>query len=202
MHQACALRREGHREVISFSPKVFVPVTRLCRDACGYCTFAKSPREVDSPFLSPDEILDIAHEGAQAGCSEALFTLGDHPEQRYRVAMTALEERGHKSTVGYLAEVARLVQQKTGLLVHINAGILSADEIGLMRRVSVSQGLMLESASTRLCQKGGPQYGCSSKQPHVRIEMIAAAGEQAPSDLLQLPRSVAVSHAVEERAGR
>ena len=90
MHQACAFRREGHGDVISFSPKVFVPVTRLCRDACGYCTFAKSPREVDGAFLSPDEILDIAHKGAQAGCSEALFTLGDHPEQRYRVAMTAL----------------------------------------------------------------------------------------------------------------
>ena len=179
MHQACASRREGHGDVISFSPKVFVPVTRLCRDACGYCTFAKSPREVDGAFLSPDEILNIAHEGAQAGCSEALFTLGDHPEQRYRVAMTALKERGHKSTVDYLADVAGLVQKKTGLLVHINAGILSADEIALMRRVSVSQGLMLESASTRLCQKGGPHYGCSSKQPHVRVEMIAAAGEQA-----------------------
>jgi len=177
--QACALRREGHGEVISYSPKVFIPVTRLCRDACGYCTFAKSPRAVNSAFLSPQEILSIAREGGEAGCTEALFTLGDRPEQRYRVARIALEALGHESTVSYLAEVAGLVQEETGLLVHINAGILSLEEIALMRRVSLSQGLMLESASMRLAQKGGPHYGCASKHLDARIDMIAAAGEQA-----------------------
>jgi FO synthase len=179
MDQACALRRQGHGDVISFSPKVFIPVTRLCRDACGYCTFAKSPRAVPSPFLSPDQILDIARQGAEAGCIEALFTLGDRPEQRYRVAQAALAAFGHETTVSYLSEVARLVLQETGLLVHLNAGILSADEIARMRRISVSQGLMLESTSTRLCEKGGPHYGCASKLPAGRIAMIEAAGQQA-----------------------
>jgi FO synthase len=179
MDQTCALRRQGHGDVISFSPKVFIPVTRLCRDACGYCTFAKSPRAVASPFLSPEQILDIARQGAAAGCTEALFTLGDRPERRYRIARAVLAAFGHETTISYLSEVARLVQHETGLLVHLNAGILSADEIARMRRVSLSQGLMLESTSMRLCEKGGPHYGCASKSPAVRIAMIEAAGQQA-----------------------
>jgi FO synthase len=179
MDQACDLRRQGHGELVSFSPKVFIPVTRLCRDACGYCTFAKSPRAVANPFMSPDEILDVARRGAEAGCTEALFTLGDRPEQRYRVAQDALVALGHETTNGYLEEMARLVQREAGLLVHLNAGILAADEIARMRRISVSQGLMLESTSTRLGQKGGPHYGCASKLPAVRIAMIEAAGQRA-----------------------
>ena len=179
MDRACALRRQGHGERISFSPKVFIPVTRLCRDVCGYCTFAKSPRAVSSLFMLQDEILSVAREGARAGCTEALFTLGDHPERRYRKAKNALAALGHASTVSYLAAVAGLVQKETGLLVHINAGILSSQELALLRSVSVSHGLMLESVSKRLCEKGGPHYGCSSKEPRVRIEAIAAAGEQS-----------------------
>jgi len=179
MDKACDLRRQGHGELVSFSPKVFIPVTHLCRDACGYCTFAKSPRAVANPFMSPDEILDVAQRGAEAGCTEALFTLGDRPEQRYRVAQDALVALGHETTNSYLEEMARLVQREAGLLVHLNAGILAADEIARMRRVSVSQGLMLESTSKRLGQKGGPHYGCASKLPAVRIAMIEAAGQRA-----------------------
>ena len=102
MDRACDLRRQGHGELVSFSPKVFIPITHLCRDACGYCTFAKSPRAVANPFMSPDEILDVARRGAEAGCTEALFTLGDRPEQRYRVAQDALVALGHETTNGYL----------------------------------------------------------------------------------------------------
>jgi FO synthase len=178
MDEAVALRRLGHGDVISFSPKVFVPVTRLCRDACGYCTFAKSPRAVAGPYLAPAEILALARRGVEMGCTEALFTLGDRPEQRYRVAAAALKELGHVSTVDYLAEVASLVQRETGLLVHVNAGIMAADEIALMRRVSASQGIMLETSAARLGQKGGAHFGCASKVPAVRIDMIARAGEQ------------------------
>jgi FO synthase len=179
MDEAVALRRSGHGDVVSFSPRVFVPVTRLCRDACGYCTFAKSPHAVASSYLSPNEILALARRGAEMGCTEALFTLGDRPEQRYRVAAAALKELGHDTTVDYLADVASLVQDETGLLVHVNAGIMAADEIARMRRVSASQGIMLETSAARLGQKGGPHFGCASKVPPVRIDMIARAGALA-----------------------
>ncbi|HEU5018295.1 MAG TPA: 5-amino-6-(D-ribitylamino)uracil--L-tyrosine 4-hydroxyphenyl transferase CofH [Pseudolabrys sp.] len=179
MEQATALRREGHGRLISFSPKVFIPLTHLCRDACGYCTFAKPPRALKAPFMSPADVLKIARQGAEAGCTEALFTLGDRPEQRYRVAQEALEALGHKTTFSYLAEVSALVQKETGLLAHVNAGIMSLDEIALLRSASVSQGLMLESTSARLTARGGPHDGCASKEPATRIAMIAAAGEQA-----------------------
>ncbi|MGB7256445.1 MAG: 5-amino-6-(D-ribitylamino)uracil--L-tyrosine 4-hydroxyphenyl transferase CofH, partial [Pseudolabrys sp.] len=164
---------------ISFSPKVFIPLTQLCRDACGYCAFAKPPRALERPYLTADDVLQIARQGAAAGCTEALFTLGDRPEQRYRLASKALADMGHETTVGYLAAMAALVQKETGLLAHINAGIMSRDEIAALRRMSASQGIMLESASDRLTHKGGAHFGCASKRPAVRIEMIEAAGEQA-----------------------
>jgi FO synthase len=179
MEEAVELRRAGHGDTVSFSPKAFIPLTQLCRDACGYCTFAKSPREVPKPYLTSDEVLRIARKAANAGCSEALFTLGDRPEQRYRAASDALSALGHETTVEYLAAMAALVQKETGLLAHINAGILSSAEIAALRRVSVSQGIMLESTSERLTQKGGAHFGCASKQPAVRIAMIEAAGELA-----------------------
>src|SRR4051794_15503231 len=147
MEEASALRRQGHGHALSFSPKVFIPLTELCRDACGYCTFAKPPRAVPNPYLRLDQVLEIARKGADANCSEALFTLGDRPEQRYSVAASALAELGHERTPQYLAEIASEVQQRTGLLAHINAGIMSVDEMALMRSVSVSQGIMLESIS-------------------------------------------------------
>ena len=177
MSQARGLRENGHGDVISYSRKVFIPLTRLCRDSCAYCTFATIPKEVPAPYLPPDEVLAIADAGRNAGCHEALFTLGDKPELRYQAARDALDRLGFASTVDYLAAMCELVVNRTGLLPHVNAGVMTAAEIGRLRRVSVSQGIMLESASERLCRRGGPHYGSPDKAPRVRLAMIAQAGE-------------------------
>jgi FO synthase len=175
---AQVLGREGHRKVVSYSRKVFIPLTRLCRDVCGYCTFATTPRKVGTAYLSPDEVLAIARAGRAAGCHEALFTLGDKPELRYAAARTALTRLGHASTVEYLAAMCELVLAETGLLPHVNAGVMTQDEIAALRRVSVSQGIMLESVAQRLCEPGGPHFGSPDKDPQVRFAMIEAAGRQ------------------------
>jgi FO synthase len=146
LEAARALGREGHGNVISYSRKVFIPLTRLCRDVCGYCTFAVSPRQAGTAYLSPDEVLAIARAGRAAGCREALFTLGDKPELRYEAARSALDRLGHASTIEYLIAMCELVLRETGLLPHVNAGIASEAEIAALRRVSVSQGIMLETA--------------------------------------------------------
>jgi FO synthase len=174
--QACG--RDGHGNVISYSRKVFVPLTRLCRDVCGYCTFAATPRQVAAAYLSPDEVLAIARAGRAAGCREALFTLGDKPELRYAAARTALRRLGYESTVEYLTAMCELVLAETGLLPHVNAGVMTEDEIATLRRVSVSQGIMLESVAQRLCEPGGPHFGSPDKDPQVRLAMIEAAGRQ------------------------
>ncbi len=179
LSQAQAASRSVHGAVVTYSPKVFIPLTRLCRDSCGYCTFASSPKRVPSAYLSVDEVLDIARAGAKAGCHEALFTLGDRPEQRYAAAREALAAMGFPSTVAYLVHVCRRVLDETGLLPHVNAGLLSADEMLALRAVSVSQGLMLESISPRLGERGGPHQGCLTKEPHARLEMIEQAGRLA-----------------------
>ncbi|EJW12352.1 7,8-didemethyl-8-hydroxy-5-deazariboflavin synthase [Rhodovulum sp. PH10] len=176
--QARALRDQGHGRTIGYSRKVFVPLTRLCRDVCAYCTFAAVPGEVPAAYLTPDQVLEIARAGAKLGCKEALFTLGDKPELRYRSAREALAARGHATTVDYVEEMCRLVLEETGLLPHVNAGVMTEDEIARLRRVSVSQGIMLESVSPRLFARGGPHYGSPDKDPAVRLEMIAAAGRQ------------------------
>jgi FO synthase len=175
---ARALGRAGHGNVISYSRKVFIPLTRLCRDVCGYCTFAATPRQVGSAYLSPDEVLAIARAGRAAGCREALFTLGDKPELRYAAARTALRKLGHASTVEYLAAMCELVLAETGLLPHVNAGVMSEDEIAALRRVSVSQGIMLETIAARLGEPGGSHFGSPDKDPLVRLAMIDAAGRQ------------------------
>src|ERR1043166_630808 len=175
---AQALGREGHGNVISYSRKVFIPLTRLCRDVCGYCTFATTPRKVGAAYLTPDEVLAIARAGRAAGCHEALFTLGDKPELRYAAARTALSRLGYTSTAEYLAAMCELVLTETGLLPHVNAGVMSEDEIAALRRVSVSQGIMLESVSQRLCEPGGAHFGSPDKDPQVRLAMIEAAGRQ------------------------
>ncbi|HML14154.1 MAG TPA: 5-amino-6-(D-ribitylamino)uracil--L-tyrosine 4-hydroxyphenyl transferase CofH [Xanthobacteraceae bacterium] len=175
---ARTLGREGHGSVVSYSRKVFIPLTRLCRDVCGYCTFATSPRRLAAAYLSPDEVLAIARAGAAAGCHEALFTLGDKPELRYPAARTALARLGYPSTVDYLAAMCERVLSETGLLPHVNAGVMSEGEIAALRRVSVSQGIMLESVSQRLCEPGGPHFGSPDKDPEVRLAMIEAAGRQ------------------------
>jgi FO synthase len=176
--RARELGRLGHGDVISYSRKVFIPLTRLCRDVCGYCTFAKVPREVGAVYLGPDEVLDIARAGQAAGCREALFTLGDKPELRYAAARGALRRLGYKTTVEYLAAMCELVIRATGLLPHVNAGVMTEDEVAALRRVSVSQGIMLESVAARLCEPGGPHFGSPDKDPQVRLAMIEAAGRQ------------------------
>ena len=176
MARAAELRDQGHGRVVSYSPKVFIPLTKLCRDVCHYCTFAQPPRPGQRAYLSIDEVLDVARAGAEAGCHEALFTLGDKPELRYKVARDELKELGHASTLSYLREAAQAVLHETGLLPHMNPGVMTQAELEDLRPVSVSQGLMLESSSTRLCEKGGPHYGSPDKKPQVRLESIAAAG--------------------------
>ncbi|MBN9600265.1 MAG: 5-amino-6-(D-ribitylamino)uracil--L-tyrosine 4-hydroxyphenyl transferase CofH [Afipia sp.] len=178
--QAAAARRDlAHGDQVSYSRKVFIPLTQLCRDVCHYCTFAHPPRAGEKAFLSIDEMVAIAEAGKAAGCKEALFTLGDKPELRYRVAREELEALGHPTTLSYLAEAAREVFRRTGLLPHINPGLMSGEDIAALRRVSVSQGIMLESVSERLMQKGAAHHGSPDKQPAARIETIRLAGEYA-----------------------
>src|SRR5437764_3736675 len=147
---ASQLRDSVHHNRISYSRKVFIPLTQLCRDVCHYCTFAHPPVRGQRAYLSRDEVLAIARAGAEAGCKEALFTLGDKPERRYKVAVRELAALGHETTLSYLAEMAEMVLRETGLLPHVNPGILTEKDIALLRRVSVSQGIMLETISTRL----------------------------------------------------
>ncbi|MBK6960086.1 MAG: 5-amino-6-(D-ribitylamino)uracil--L-tyrosine 4-hydroxyphenyl transferase CofH [Gammaproteobacteria bacterium] len=177
--QAAALRDRGHGPLLSYSRKVFIPLTHLCRDVCHYCTFATTPSRIAKPFMTPDEVLEIARQGATAGCHEALFTLGDKPELRYEVARRALAELGHATTLEYLVAMARLVFEETGLLPHLNPGVMARDELAAGRAVSVSQGIMLESSAARLGAKGGPHHGSPDKVPQVRLDCIAAAGELA-----------------------
>ena len=174
---AAKLRDTGHGGLISYSRKVFIPLTQLCRDVCHYCTFAHPPRKGERAYLNRDEILAIARAGDAAGCHEALFTLGDKPELRYRAAREELAALGHETTLSYLAEMAGLVLKETGLLPHLNPGLLTRDDLDSLRKVSVSQGIMLESASDRLSLRGGPHFGSPDKLPARRLATIAAAGE-------------------------
>jgi FO synthase len=179
MRVAAGLRDAGHGGLISYSRKVFIPLTQLCRDVCHYCTFAHPPRRGERVYLDREQVLAIARAGAKAGCHEALFTLGDKPELRYRAAREELAALGHETTLSYLAEMARLVLTETGLLPHLNPGLLTRDDLDALRKVSVSQGIMLESASERLSRRGGPHFGSPDKQPARRLATIAAAGEAA-----------------------
>jgi len=176
MAEARALRR-GH--LVTYSPKVFIPLTTLCRDVCGYCTFARPPRRGERAYLPIEDVLEIARSGAAAGCTEALFTLGDKPELRYRVAREELASLGFASTIEYLAHCARRVLEETGLLPHLNPGVMSRQELKLLRPVSASMGIMLETVSDRLSEKGGPHWASPDKVPAVRLETIRLAGELA-----------------------
>ena len=177
MAEAASIRDQAHGRNISYSRKVFIPLTKLCRDVCHYCTFAERPRAGHAAFLSADEVLAIARAGAAAGCTEALFTLGDKPELRYRAAREALDALGHGSTIAYLAAMGALVLKETGLLPHMNPGVMTRDEIASLRAVSASQGIMLETAAARLCEPGGVHHGSPDKHPAVRLETIRLAGE-------------------------
>src|SRR5690349_15441487 len=177
--EARALRERGHGRLVTYSPKVFVPLTTLCRDVCHYCTFAKPPRRGQRAFMRLDEVLDVARAGAAAGCREVLFTLGDKPELRYRAAREELAELGCSSTLEYLERAARLVLEETGLLPHLNPGVLTRADFELLRPVSASMGIMLETVSDRLSQRGGPHFGSPDKLPAARLETLRLAGELA-----------------------
>jgi 7,8-didemethyl-8-hydroxy-5-deazariboflavin synthase CofH subunit/7,8-didemethyl-8-hydroxy-5-deazariboflavin synthase CofG subunit len=176
MARAAARRDAAHGARITFSPKVFIPLTMLCRDKCGYCTFAKPPAHLVSPYLELDEVLAIARRGAELGCHEALFTLGEAPEERYPDAAAWLAARGYTSTVDYLVAAAAAVLAETGLLPHANAGALSEDELVRLRAVSPSQGMMIETLAERLGEPGGPHAGAPDKTPARRLATLEAAG--------------------------
>ncbi len=176
---AAAVRDAAHGSRVTYSPKVFIPLTRLCRDVCHYCTFATAPSRLAAPYLGLDEVLGIARAGARAGCHEALFTLGDRPEARYRIAREWLDAQGFASTLEYLAVAAEAVLEETGLLPHVNPGVMDREALARLRAVSVSAGLMLESAADRLCERGGPHFGSPDKRPAVRLETTRLAGELA-----------------------
>jgi FO synthase len=175
--EARRLRDEGHGPLVTYSPKVFVPLTTLCRDVCGYCTFARPPRRGERAYLTLDEVLAIARAGAAAGCHEALFTLGDKPELRYRVARDELRALGCETTLEYLAVAARTVLDETGLLPHLNPGLMTAGDLRELRRVSVSMGIMLETTAERLAARGEAHWASPDKLPAARLATIAAAGE-------------------------
>jgi FO synthase len=179
LEPARRLREEGKGPLVTYSPKVFIPLTKLCRDVCHYCTFAAPPRRGERAYLSGDEVLDIARAGAAAGCREALFTLGDKPELRYAAARRELAELGCGTTIDYLARMCRLVLDETGLLPHANPGVMTRDELTLLREVSVSQGIMLETAAKRLSERGGPHFGSPDKLPAARLQTLRLAGELA-----------------------
>jgi FO synthase len=160
---------------VTYSPKVFIPLTMLCRDRCGYCTFAKAPARLDSPYLTPAEVLAIAVKGAEVGCHEALFTLGEAPEERYPLARSWLSEHGYASTVDYLVAMCRLVLDETGLLPHANAGALDAADLAKLRAVSPSQGMMIETLRADLAA----HRGAPDKAPERRLATLEAAGELA-----------------------
>jgi FO synthase len=175
--EARAVREQARDRVVTYSPKVFVPLTKLCRDVCHYCTFAHPPRRGERAFMTLEEVLEVARSGAGAGCREALFTLGDKPELRYRVARDELAALGCSTTVEYLERAARAVLDETGLLPHLNPGVLGAGDYERLRPVSASMGLMLESVSERLLRRGGPHFGSPDKQPAARLRALRLAGE-------------------------
>ncbi|MEC9346358.1 MAG: 5-amino-6-(D-ribitylamino)uracil--L-tyrosine 4-hydroxyphenyl transferase CofH [Pseudomonadota bacterium] len=175
--EAAALRDSVHHDTITFSRKVFIPLTHLCRDVCHYCTFAEPPKKGTAAYLTPEQVLEIARAGQRAGCNEALFTLGDKPELRYRAAADGLKALGHDTTLSYLRAMAERVYSETGLLPHLNPGLMDDADLASLREVSVSMGIMLESASPRLMQRGLPHFGSPDKDPAARLACIERAGK-------------------------
>ncbi len=173
---AAELRDESFLNLVTYSKKIFIPLTHLCRDVCHYCTFAQTPSKLDNPYMSLDAVLEVARHGAELGCKEALFTLGEKPELRYRAAREWLAEHGYATTLAYLHDAAKAVFEQTGLLPHVNPGNMTPDELAFLRPVSPSMGIMLESASDRLTEKGMPHYGSPDKVPAVRLQTLADAG--------------------------
>jgi FO synthase len=170
--QAFARARDAHGYVVTYSPKVFIPLTKLCRDRCGYCTFAQAPAHVESPYMGLDEVMAVAQAGREAGCTEALFTLGERPELRYDEAARWLAARGYQSTVDYVANAAQMVLESTGLLPHANAGALYRNELAQLRTVAASQGMMIESLADLAAHRLAPD-----KEPQRRLDTLRFAGE-------------------------
>jgi len=176
IEEASFIRDKGHGSLITYSPKVFIPLTHLCRDVCHYCTFAKTPKKLTTPYMSLEEVVNSAKNAEALGCKEALFTLGERPELRYSTARKALKEMGYSKTLDYLREAAEAVIENTGLLPHLNPGCMTLEEIEELRPVAASMGMMLESSSKRLCEKGGPHYGSPDKDPEKRLTTLDSAG--------------------------
>jgi len=177
MRRAAKLRDRGHGKLITYSRKVFIPLTHLCRDSCHYCTFARPPRRGERIYMSLDEVVAVAGKGETAGCTEALFTLGDKPELRYRQAKEALAKLGYKTTLEYLRVAAETVLKNSSLLPHLNPGVMTAADMKTLRPFSISMGLMLEETSQRLSVRGGAHFGSLDKDPVARLATIRAAGE-------------------------
>lgn len=199
LFQAASLLRDQRTgSVATYSRKVFIPLTNLCRDQCGYCTFARVPGDGLAHTMTQEEVLAVARAGRQAGCKEALFSLGDKPELRYPEYRAWLAQRGYRSTIEYLAAMCRLVFDETGLLPHANPGVLSREEMLLLQPVNASLGMMLESASTRLLAPGEAHYRCPDKVPAVRLRALETAGE------LGIPFTtgilIGIGETIEERA--
>lgn len=176
---AARVRDRAFGDRVTYSRKVFIPLTHLCRDTCGYCTFAWPPKSDIPAFMSPEKVVEVARRGQRAGCKEALFTLGDKPEERYPAARAWLEERGYDSTLAYLRATAIRVIEETGLVPHLNPGVLSWTDLATLKSVSGSMGLMLESTSNRLHAPGMPHHNCPDKVPAVRLQVVEDAGKHA-----------------------
>ena len=171
------LEAAGRPGIITYSKKVFIPLTRLCRDRCGYCTFATVPGKLDSLYLSPDEVIEIAKKGAELGCKEALFTLGDRPEARWKQAREWLDAHGYDDTLSYVRAMAIRVLEETGLLPHLNPGVMTSQDFQRLKPVAPSMGMMLETTSTRLYEtKGAAHFGSPDKDPRVRLQVLRDAG--------------------------
>lgn len=177
LEMACSVRSRFHGRTVSFSKKVFIPLTTLCRDRCGYCTFRKDPGDPDGRYMTPAEVLAVAEAGRAAGCKEALFSLGDQPERAFPEARDFLQQRGYQSTLEYLAAISKLVLEEVGLLPHSNPGLMSRADLEKLKETNVSLGLMLENVSPRLMRKGGPHWQGPDKAPHLRLKTIEEAGQ-------------------------
>lgn len=175
--QASNKRDASYGRTVTYSPKVFIPLTNMCRNTCKYCVFVQPPKSSSAKYLRPDEVMQTVRKGERAGCTEALFSLGERPEQRYDEAKACLQKLGYDTTISYLEAMCRRVRDESGLLPHVNAGAISRDELSLLKPVSASMGMMLETTSLRLMKKGNVHHACPDKAPKVRLRTIRNAGE-------------------------
>ncbi|WP_435660742.1 7,8-didemethyl-8-hydroxy-5-deazariboflavin synthase CofG [Leisingera caerulea] len=178
MMRAAGIRDAHWGRTVTYSRKAFVPLTNMCRDTCGYCTFVKHPESPEANIMTPEQVLATAQKGEREGCKELLFSLGEKPELRYERARKGLEKLGYSRLTDYLRDMCELVLTETNLLPHVNAGTLTDDEIDVLRPVSASMGMMLETVSRRLTRKGQPHYACPDKVPVQRLRTLERAGEK------------------------